>query len=56
MFETHKPWNIEKLDIVKKSNIEDLEDHNGEGLEPYEYFKNWKYILPDLIIYSSYKN
>ena len=35
MFEAHKPWNIEKLYIVQKSNIK---EHIGEGLKPYEYF------------------
>ena len=40
MFEAHKPWNIEKLYIVKKSNIK---EHIGEVLKQNEckiYIKN----------------
>jgi len=35
------PWNIEKLEIVKKQNIK---EHIGEGLKQYEYIVN-KYYL-----------
>ena len=35
MLKAHKPWKIEKLYIVKKS---DSKRHIGEGLKPYEYF------------------
>ena len=33
MFEAHKPWNIEKLYIVKKRNIK---EHIGEVLKQNE--------------------
>ena len=48
MFEAQKPWNIEKLDIVKKSNIK---EPIREGLKQYEYIKMINIILPDLNIF-----
>ena len=41
-------WNIEKLYIVKKSNIK---EHIVEGLKPYKYFIIKMYFLPDYNIY-----